>query len=155
DKGNDQTIFDRFDYQPNSKNILHLNLFSARNWIQIPNSYDQLSQDQHQRVLTWSIAPGFQHTFSSRALLTVNPYIRKDQFSYYASRDPFADTPATQSQARQLLNWGIRSDLAISSGRHEFKVGLDLKQTRLLENFGFGITDFGFNPVCLDADGNA
>ncbi len=92
DVGNNQTIFDRVDYQPNGKDAFHLNLFTARNWFQIPNDLDQLGQDQHQRVLTWSFAPGYQHTFSSRTLLTVNPYIRKDQVNYYASRDPFADT---------------------------------------------------------------
>ena len=41
DIGNNQTLFDRFDYQPNGKNVFHLNLFAARNWIQIPNTYDQ------------------------------------------------------------------------------------------------------------------
>ena len=133
----------------------HLNLFAARNWIQIPNAYDQLAQDQRQRVLTWSFAPGYQHTFNAHTLLTVNPYIRKDQFHYYGSRDPFADTPSTQDQARQLLNWGVKSDLAITSGRHDLKIGIDLKQTRLAENFGFGITDFNFNPVCLDVNGGA
>jgi hypothetical protein len=111
DKGNNESIFDRFDFQPNGRDAFHLNLFTARNWFQIPNSYDQLGQDQHERVLTWNIAPGFQHTFSSHALLTINPYIRKDQVNYYASRDPFSDTPSTQTQARQLLNWGVRSDL--------------------------------------------
>ena len=65
DIGNNQTIFDRMDYQPNGKDAFHLNLFAARNWIQIPNSYDQLAQDQRQRVLTWSIAPGYQHTFNA------------------------------------------------------------------------------------------
>jgi hypothetical protein len=29
-----------------------------------------------------------------------------------------------------------------------------MKQTRLLENFGFGITDATFNAPCLDSDGN-
>jgi hypothetical protein len=154
DIGNSETIFDRFDYQPNGQNVFHLNLFAARNWIQIPNTYDTLGQDQHQRVLTWSLAPGYQHTFNAHTLLTINPYIRKDQFNYYASRDPFADTPSTQSQARQLLNWGVKSDLALSSGPHDIKIGIDTKQTRLLENFGFGITDPAFNPVCLDSSGN-
>ena len=154
DIGNSETIFDRFDYQPNGQNVFHLNLFAARNWIQIPNTYDTLGQDQHQRVLTWSLAPGYQHTFNAHTLLTINPYIRKDQFNYYASRDPFADTPSTQSQARQLLNWGVKSDLALSSGPHDLKIGIDAKQTRLLENFGFGITDPTFNPVCLDSSGN-
>jgi hypothetical protein len=32
---------------------------------------------------------------------------------------------------------------------------VDLKQTRLLENFGFGITDPGFNSPCIDTTGSA
>ena len=36
DIGNNQTIFDRMDYQPNGKDAFHLNLFAARNWIQTP-----------------------------------------------------------------------------------------------------------------------
>jgi hypothetical protein len=154
DRGNSQSLFDRFDFQPDSRNVFHLNLFSARNWIQIPNTYDTLNQDQRQRVMTWSIAPGFQHTLGSRALWTVNPYIRKDEFHYYASPDPFADSPSTQNQARALLNWGVKSDIAVATGKHDIKVGIDLKQTRLAENFGFGITDSTFNPVCVDQDGN-
>jgi hypothetical protein len=154
DKGNNETIFDRFDYQPTGKDAVHLNLFTARSWFQIPNDYDQLGQDQHERVLTWNIAPGYQHTFSTHTLLTINPYIRKDQVNYYASRDPFADTPATQSQSRQLLNWGVKADIATTKGRNTIKYGVDLKQTRLLENFGFGITDPGFNAPCIDSTGS-
>jgi hypothetical protein len=154
DIGNNATLFDRLDYQPDGKNAFHLNLFAARNWFQIANDLDQLTQDQHQRVLTWNIAPGYQHTFSSHTLLTINPYIRKDQVNYYASRDPFNDTPATQSQARQLLNWGVKADIATTHGRHNLKYGLDLKQTRLLENFGFGVTDPGFNSPCIDSSGS-
>jgi hypothetical protein len=154
DTGNNQTIFDRLDYQPNGKDVFHLNLFTARNWLQIPNSYDQLSQDQHQRVLTWSIAPGYQHTLNAHTLFTVNPYIRKDQLNYYPSRDPFADTPATQSQNRQLLNWGVKADVSTTKGRHSLKYGIDLKQTRLLENFGFGVTDPAFNDPCINPDGS-
>ncbi len=151
DVGNNQTIFDRIDYQPTGKDALHLNLFTARNWIQIPNDLDQLTQDQHQRVLTWSIAPGYQHTFNSTTLLTINPYVRKDQFNYYASRDPFADTPATQSQQRQLMNWGSKADIAMTIGHNTLKYGVDLKQTRLLENFQFGITDPTFNDPPIPA----
>ena len=155
DIGNGETIFDRLDYQPNGTNVFHLNLFAARNWIQIPNDYDQSVQDQHQRVLTWNIAPGYQHTFSAHTLLTINPYIRKDQFNYYPSRDPFADFPATQSSNRHLLNWGVKADVATTTGRNNLKYGVDLKQTRLLENFGFGVTDPGFDSPCIDSTGTA
>ncbi|HLH41750.1 MAG TPA: carboxypeptidase regulatory-like domain-containing protein [Bryobacteraceae bacterium] len=155
DIGNNETLFDRLDFQPNGRDALHLNLFAARNWIQIPNDYDQLSQDQRQRVLTWSIAPGYQHTFSSNSLISVNPYIRKDEFNYYGSADPLNDTPATQSEQRQLLNWGMKADVATTQGRHTLKYGVDLKQTRLLENFQFGLTDPAFNSPCIDSNGAA
>jgi hypothetical protein len=155
DIGNNQTLFDRFDYQPTGKDAFHLNLFAARNWFEIPNDLDQLGQDQRQRVLTWSIAPGYQHTLNAHSVLTINPYIRKDQVNYYPSGDLTADQPATQSQNRQLLNWGVRADVSTTMGRHNYKYGLDIKQTRLLENFGFGITDPTFNSPCIDANGNS
>ena len=155
DVGNGQSLFDRFDYQPSGKDVFHLDLFAARNWFQIPNDLDQLAQDQHQRVLTWSIAPGYQHTFSAKTLLTVNPFIRKDQVNYYPSANPFNDTPATQSQQRQLLNWGVKADVATTTGHQNIKYGVDLKQTRLLENFQFGITDPAFNDPCINPDGSA
>src|ERR1017187_9553968 len=60
DIGNNETIFDRVDYKPNDRDTFHLNLFVARNWFQVPNSYDQLSQDQKQRVMTWSFSPAYQ-----------------------------------------------------------------------------------------------
>lgn len=155
DIGNNGTIFDRLDFQPNGTDVFHLNIFLARNWSQIPNSYDQLTQDQRQRVLTWNVAPGYQHTFGGHALLTVNPYARKDQFNYYPSGDPFDDTPSTQSQSRQLFNYGLRADLSITHGRHNVKIGTDLKQTRLIESFNFGITDPTFNAICNDQNGAA
>src|SRR5208282_4169833 len=86
-------------------------------------------------------------------LLTFNPYIRKDQFNYYPSRDVLDDQPATQNQQRQLLNLGVKADLSATLGHHNIKFGIDLKQTRLLENFGFGITDPTFNSPCIDSSG--
>ena len=155
DIGNNGNIFDRLDWQPTARDVLHLNLFSSRNWFQAPNSYDQLTQDQKQRVLTWSVAPGYQHTFNAHTLLTVNPYVRRDQVDYYASRDPFADTPITASQTRFLTDYGVKADVSYTRGRHDLKFGTQIQQTRLLERFQFGVTDPTYNPVCLDADGNS
>jgi len=152
--GNNGSIFDRFDFQPDPTDVFHLNLFVARNWFQVPNSYDQLSQDQKQRVMTWSIAPGYQHTFNAETLLTVNPYVRRDQVNYYPSRDIFADNPATAQQTRFLTNYGIKSDISHAHGRHNLKAGIQIQQTRLLERFQFGITNYAYNPVCLDASGS-
>ena len=49
----------------------------------------------------------------------------------------------------------MKADVSTTKGRHNLKYGVDLKQTRLLENFQFGVTDPTFNPICVDADGNA
>ena len=152
--GNNGTIFDRFDYQPTGKDAIHLNLFAARNWFQIPNTYDQPGQDQRQKISTFNFAPGYQHTFGAKALLTVNPFYRVDQVYYYPSRDPFDDTPATIAQHRTLTNWGAKADVSYASGRHSLKVGTQLMQTRLHENFTFGVTDPFFNAVCVDENGD-
>src|SRR5215472_10055447 len=141
DIGNNGSLFDRFDWQPGPRDAYHVDLFGARNWFQVPNSYDQLSQDQRQRVLTWNIAPSYQHTFSARALLTVNAFARRDELNYYASRDPFADTPVTASQNRFLTNYGVKADIAAVYGKHDLKFGTQIQQTRLLEKFQFGVTD--------------
>jgi Carboxypeptidase regulatory-like domain/TonB-dependent Receptor Plug Domain len=152
--GNNETLFDRLDFQLGSKDTLHFNTFVARNWFQIPNTLDQLGQDQRQKVVTFNIAPGYQHTFSPTTLVTINPFVRRDAVNYYPSADPFADTPATISQQRHLTNWGVRADLAYARGMHDIKVGTQLMQTRLDEAFTLGITDPGFNAVCVDNNGN-
>jgi carboxypeptidase family protein len=152
--GNNENTFNRFDFVPNSKDALHLNVFVARNWFQTPNTLDQPDQDQRQKVVTFNIAPGYQHTFSSTTLLTINPFVRQDRVHYYPSPDPFSDSPATVSQDRKLVNWGVRGDVSYSSSRHNVKIGGQVMQTRLTENFGLGITDFTFNAVCLNRAGD-
>jgi hypothetical protein len=104
--------------------------------------------------MTWMIAPGYQHTFNDHMLLTVNPFVRRDQINYYASRDPFADNPITAAQNRFLTNYGLVADLTYQHGIHTIKLGTRLQQTRLLENFQLGVTNPAYNPVCLDAEGN-
>lgn len=155
DIGNTGTFFNRLDYQPDGADIFHLDLYTARNWFQIPTTYDQPGQDQRQKVVTFNIAPGYQHTFGSSTLLTVNLWTRRDAVNYYPSSDPFLDSPATLSQYRTLLNYGARADVSTVHGRHNLKIGTELKQTRLAEQFSMGITDFTFNPVCLDSAGDA
>lgn len=154
DRGNNESIFDRLDWQPTGADAFHLNLFTARNWFQVPNSYDQLSQDQRQRTLTWSIAPAYQHTFNSHTLLTVNPYVRRDQVDYYPSRDPFSDSPITASQRRYLTNYGAKAEISYVIGNHDLSFGTQIQQTRLLESFRFAVTDPAYNPVCLASNGD-
>ena len=40
DKGNEENIFDRVDYQVTAADSLHLNLGYTRSWFQTPNSFD-------------------------------------------------------------------------------------------------------------------
>jgi hypothetical protein len=53
-----------------------------------------------------------------------------------------------------LTNWGVRGDVSYSVAHHNIKVGGQVMQTHLQENFGLGITDFTFNPVCLNGAGD-
>lgn len=120
DAGNTGTFFDRVDYQPNGTNAFHLDLLGACNWTQIPNTYDQPRQDQKQKVISYNIAPGYQHTFNAQTLLTVNAFFRRDQVNYFPSGDAFGDSPATLTQDRSLTNYGFHSDLARVQGQHNF-----------------------------------
>ena len=154
--GNNGTVFDRIDYQPNGKDVFHLNLFFARNWFQTPNTWDQelVQQDQKQRALTFNVAPGYQRAFNASTLFTVNGFWRQDQVNYYPSRDLFADLPATIGQTRKLRSSGMRSDVSYVRGIHNVKVGIQYTNTGLAEDTRFGVTDSAFNPVCLDSEGN-
>lgn len=153
DIGNTETIWDRVDYDPDSRDALHLNAFAARNWFQIPNTYDQPQQDQRQQARTLNLAAGYQHTFNANTLLSVNPFVREDHVDYYPSRDRFDDNPATINQDRHLTNWGSRAELSYANSRHNVKLGTELMQTHLDENFGFGLTNPAYNPVCLTGSG--
>src|SRR2546425_2375886 len=153
--GNNENTFNRFDFVPNNYDVVHVNLFLARNWFQIPNTLDTIGTDQRQKTETFDFAPGYQHTFSPKTLLTINPFVRQDRVRYYPSPDPSADTEAIVSQSRRLTNWGVRGDVSyVSGGRHNLKIGGQAMQTHLQENFWVGITDFTVNPVCLDRSGN-
>jgi len=155
--GNNENIFDRLDFLPRAADALHLNLFAARSWFQIPNTYDQVAsgQDQRQQVRSINIAPGWVHTFSPTALLTVNPYYRQDLVGYYPSASYMSDQPATMEQNRRLTNFGVKADISYVRGKHNAKFGILINQTNLLEDFQLGLTDPTFNPVCLTADGSA
>ncbi len=157
DIGNAMQLFDRLDYQPDENNTLHLDLGFARNWFQIPNTYDQglAGQDQRQRVLSWNIAPGYVHLFGSTLALTVSPWFRQDQVSYYPSRNIFDDQPVTIGQSRRLASTGVRADLSWVHGIHNIKIGGQAGVELLREFDQLGITDPTFNAPCLTASGQA
>ena len=45
DKGNEENVFDRLDYQLTTADSLHLNLGFSRSWFQTPNSFDAAIRD--------------------------------------------------------------------------------------------------------------
>jgi hypothetical protein len=153
--GNSQSLFNRFDFQPSQADSIHLNLGLSRSWFQTPNQYDQqaLGQDQRAKILSYNTSLVWTHTFGTSTLLSVNPYLRQDQFHYYPSADPFQDQTATLAQSRRLQNAGLRTDLSYSKGIHNLKGGIEYYHTFLTEGFQTGITDATFNPVCLDSTG--
>jgi len=155
DIGNSENLFDRIDFQPRTADTLHLDLFAARSWYDIPNTFDQqaVGQDQRQKIVSFNIAPGWTHLFNQQTLLTANAYFRSDHVNYYPSANPFSDLPATLQQSRQLTNIGFRADLSYVKGRHNAKIGVDVKFTPLRESFLFGITD-PTDSVFQDVNGN-
>jgi hypothetical protein len=157
DRGNNETYFDRLDYQPTELDTVHLNLFFSRAWFQTPNTYDQQTagQDQRQQIRTFNIAPGWVHTFGSSTSLTVNPFFRHDEVQYFPSAHIGNDLPVTLSQQRTLGNLGLKADLSSVHGIHNIKAGVQVQHIFLTEAFGLGITDPTFNPVCLNSAGDA
>jgi hypothetical protein len=152
DKGNNEGIFERVDFQPGTKDTLHLDLFAARSWFQVPNTYDQLrtGQDQHSQIKSINISPEWTHLFSSTTLIAIQPFLRITQVQYYPSANAFADLPVTVGQDRRLAHTGFTSELTYSRGVHTAKVGMELLVSPLTENFSLGITDPTFNPPCND-----
>jgi len=146
DAGNNETIFNRFDFQADQNDSLHLNLFFARAWFQTPNTYDQqiAGQDQRELIMSYNIAPGWIRILNAHSTITVNPYIRRDEVHYDPSRNPLADLPATVGEGRQLMNAGIKADYAYVNHHNNFKAGVQVQQTFLNESFFLGITQPGF-----------
>ncbi len=119
DKGNQENIFDRVDYQLNKADTIHLNLGFTRSWFQNPNTYDQQfhdcgpigytcnaantsivnavtgaplgTTDQRAQIKTYNIAPSWTHLLGSNALTTLGFFVRHDQYNYYPSSDPLND----------------------------------------------------------------
>ncbi len=149
-RGNNENIFDRFDYQVSAADAFHLNLSAARTWFQSPNQFDQQlrGQDQRQQIKSFNIAPSYTHVFSPETLLSANAWVRQDRVGYFPSRNVFFDLPATLAQGRRLTNAGMKADFSYVKGIHNFKAGVQFQHTFLSENFQTGLTDPTFNAVC-------
>ena len=183
DKGNEENIFDRVDYQFSSADSLHVNLGFTRSWFQTPNSYDSQfaspwfglvvnnggldpygnpvgPADQRSQIKTFNIAPSWTRLLNNTSVFTLGVYVRRDQYNYFPSGDPFADLGPTDlqretvGQDRTLTNAGLRSEYSYVKGIHNLKIGATYEQTFLNEDDQLGIVDPTLNPVCLNADGS-
>ncbi len=178
DKGNEENLFDRVDYKLSTADSLQLNFGYSRSWFQNPNSFDQQFHivngvqltdpvtglplgpaDQVSQITTFNIAPTWTRVIDTNTVFTLGGYVRRDQYNYYPSANPFDDlSPDLQGQTvvqnRKLTNAGLRSNVAYVKGIHNVKVGVTYGQTFLTENDGIGIVDPtlvpGIAPSCLD-----
>ena len=181
DKGNQQNVFDRVDYQVSTADSIHVNLGFTRSWFQNPNSFDMQNAtawnglvaanglgpdglpvgptDQRSQIKTFNIAPSWTRLLGPTAVFTFGGFVRRDQYNYYPSGNPFADfVPDLQSQTvaqdRTLTNAGLRSDISYVKGIHNLKAGITYQQTFLNENDKLGIVDPTFLGSLTDANGN-
>jgi len=183
DKGNEENLFDRVDYQLSTADSIHVNFGYTRSWFQTPNTYDSQNatpwngvvvnngglgpngilvgpSDQRSQIQTYNIAPSWTRLISSTSVFTLGAFVRRDHFNYYPSGNPFADLGPinlqreTVGQDRTLTNAGLRSELSYVKGIHNIKVGAVYEQTFLNENDKLGIVDPTFLPSLSDANGN-
>jgi hypothetical protein len=189
DKGNEENIFDRVDYQLSSADSLHFNVGFTRSWFQTPNSFDSQNAtpwkgvvvndggigpnglpvgptDQRSKIDTFNIAPSWTRLISPTTVFTLGAFVRRDQFNYYPSNNPFADLGPTNlqretvGQDRNLTNAGLRSDISYVKGINNIKAGATYQQTFLNETDRLGIVDPtlndpaspDFNPVLAPFD---
>jgi hypothetical protein len=182
DKGNEENLFDRVDYQLSTADSIHVNFGYSRSWFQNPNSFDQQFHDvaingpavqlldpltgsplgptdQRSKIGTFNIAPTWTRLLSSNAVFTLGGFVRRDQYNYFPSANPFDDfSPDLQgetfAQNRTLTNAGVRSSVSYVKGIHNVKAGVTYEQTFLTENDQIGIVDPGLiqgvAPSCLD-----
>ncbi len=113
--------------------------------------------DQRSKIGTFNIAPSWTRLISTTSVFTLGAYVRRDDYNYYPSSDPFADLgpPSLQRQSvgqnRSLTNAGIRSDISHVKGANNMKAGVVYQQTFLDENDTIGIVDPAYNAPCITA----
>ena len=185
DKGNEENLFDRVDLQLSTADSLHLNASYSRSWFQTPNSFDAENAtawsglsgvdaqdvnnyggvapngvtvgatDQRSKIGTFNFAPSWTRVLNTHSVFTLGTFVRRDNYNYYASSDPFADLgpPSLQRQSvgqnRTLTNAGIRSDLSYVKGGNDIKAGVTYAHTFLNENDAIGIVDPTYNAPCV------
>ena len=181
DKGNEENIFDRVDYNFTAADSMHLDLNYSRSWFQTPNAFDNLNvenvvsgdtsadptfgnvgnTDQGSKIGTFNFSPAYTRIVSNNAVFNLGAFVRRDDYNYYPSGNPLADLgPANLqtssiAQNRTLTNAGVHADFSYDKGRNNIKLGAQYGQTFLRENDSLGVVDATYNSPCVDASGNS
>ena len=169
DKGNEENLFDRVDFQLREGSSLHLNTQYTRSWFQTPNSYDTqfgfaqsgttpAPTDQRSKIETVNVSPTYTRTLGDKGVINFAPYFRRDGYNYYPSGNPLADFGPIQQEAvaqqRSLTNAGVHADVSYISGINSLKFGGMYQQTFLRENEQIGLVDPALNALCFGANGS-
>jgi Carboxypeptidase regulatory-like domain len=182
DHGNEENVFDHFDYKPSVPDSLSTNLQFTRSWFQTPNSFDAQTADawtglvvnngglgpnglpvgptdQRSQIRTFNISPTWSRLVNQSTVFTLGAWTRRDEYNYYPSDNPFSDLQPdlqlqTIGQYRTLTNVGARTSVSYVKGIHNIKAGVSYEDTILQENDSFGIVDPTLNAVCLNSDGS-
>lgn len=133
DKGNEENIFDRVDYQIDPADAIHVNIGLTRSWFQTPNSFDDQYHycnpgqdcntagtfivnnvtglplgltDQRSQIRTYNLAPTWTRILSPNAVYTLGAFARRDEYQYLPSADPLNDfSPDNQSETISQLRF--------------------------------------------------
>ena len=181
DKGNEQNVFDRVDYNFTAVDSIHLDLNYSRSWFQTPNSYRQPecaergavggtsasptfgnvgNTDQRSKIGTINISPTYTRIIGNNTVFNLGAFVRRDQYNYYPSGNPLADLgpvnlqTSSIEQYRTLTNAAVHSDVSYAKGNNNIKIGAQYGQTFLRENDSLGVVDATYNSPCLDSSGN-
>ncbi len=179
DKGNEENIFDRVDYQISTGDSIHLNLAYTRSWFQTPNSFDAENATPWYGVVVdngglgpngdarRTDGPALEdRNLQHRALLDAlhqlqcridtrrfRPPRRLQLLSQRKSlRGPRPAKPSAGNRLPESApspTRALRSSISYVQGINNIKAGVTYEQTFLNEDDHFGIVDPTLNAPCL------
>jgi hypothetical protein len=168
DKGNEENLFDRVDFNLSKRDSMHINFQYTHSWFQTPNDYENIgvtdqfgnsvgNTDQRSKIGTINFSPTYTHVINPDSVVNFGVFVRRDAYNYYPSKNALADYALDQqqesvSQLRTLTNLGVRSDYSYVHGINNVKFGGTYQQTLLRENDNIGIVDPGLVAGCTQTN---
>ena len=123
DKGNEQNLFDRFDFKPSALDTVNLNFGFTRSWFQTPNSFDAQNatawsglvvdngglgpngqivgpQDQRSKIRTFNIAPTWTRLVSPSYVVYLRRFRTAGSIQLLSQRQSVRRPHARRSSGR-------------------------------------------------------